>query len=163
MPSSSQAALTKIVRMSDFAGCPEEVILVTFLHVTPARIGISGFPQTRPHASVIYARRVLERIVDHLYDVVALPPPYNEDLITRINAPQFRNPVGGDVAAKMNAVRRAGNSGATDRDPFSRRLRCRRFASCILSSTERRSALRRLAEARRSSGLVPRQRRRPAW
>ena len=62
-----------------------------------------------PRASQIYARRVVEQLVDHIYAVAALPEPYTTDLNALINAAPFRNVVGGEIAGKMNLIRRAGN------------------------------------------------------
>jgi type I restriction enzyme, R subunit len=65
-----------------------------------------------PRDAVIYARRVLEQMVVHLYDVARLPPPYASDLSARMNTADFRNLVGPGIAAKMNAIRKAGNIAA---------------------------------------------------
>ncbi|WP_336650537.1 DEAD/DEAH box helicase family protein [Kocuria rosea] len=64
-----------------------------------------------PRASALYARRVVEQLVDHLYLAAGLPEPYQSDLAARINAPAFRQLAGDMIVAKLNAVRKAGNTG----------------------------------------------------
>ena len=64
-----------------------------------------------PRASALYARRVVEQVVDHLYLAAGLPEPYQSDLAARINAPVFRQLAGDMIVAKLNAVRKAGNTG----------------------------------------------------
>ena len=64
-----------------------------------------------PRASALYARRVVEQVVDHLYLAAGLPEPYQSDLAARINAPAFRQLTGDMIVAKLNAVRKAGNTG----------------------------------------------------
>lgn len=67
-----------------------------------------------PRAAALYARRVVEQLVDHLYLAAGLPEPYQSDLAARVNAPAFRQLAGEMIVAKLNAVRKAGNIGVHD-------------------------------------------------
>ena len=67
-----------------------------------------------PRAACIYARRAAEQVVDYLYDVLALPLPYASDLSARINDAAFKAKTGQGIAAKLNLIRRLGNSAAHD-------------------------------------------------
>src|SRR5680860_1621551 len=67
-----------------------------------------------PRVACIYARRALERVVTHLYEVERLPVPYKDDLSAKINAADFRNVAGQGIATKMNLVRKLGNAAAHD-------------------------------------------------
>ncbi len=71
-----------------------------------------------PRAACIYARRAAEQVVDYLYDVLALPLPYASDLSARINDAAFKAKVGQGIAAKLNLIRRLGNSAAHDQQPI---------------------------------------------
>jgi type I restriction enzyme R subunit len=67
-----------------------------------------------PRAACIYARRAAEQVVDYLYDVLRLPVPYANDLSARINDAGFKAKTGQGIAAKLNLIRRLGNSAAHD-------------------------------------------------
>lgn len=71
-----------------------------------------------PRAASIYARRVVELLVDYLYGVAALPLPYASDLAAKLNEPAFRNLVGHGVAQRMNNIRKVGNLAAHDQRPI---------------------------------------------
>jgi len=71
-----------------------------------------------PRASTIYARRVLEQAVRHVYTVAALPPAYRNDLDARINAYEMKNLTGEAINQKMNLVRKVGNAGAHEKRPI---------------------------------------------
>ncbi len=71
-----------------------------------------------PRAACIYARRAAEQVVDYLYDVLALPLPYASDLSARINDAAFKAKTGQGIAAKLNLIRRLGNSAAHDQQPI---------------------------------------------
>ena len=44
-----------------------------------------GYLRSDPRSACIYGRRVTERLVDYLYDVLQLPLPYRDDVNARIN------------------------------------------------------------------------------
>mgnify|MGYP003607821479 CR=1 FL=1 len=71
-----------------------------------------------PRAACIYARRAAEQVVDYLYDVLALPLPYTNDLSARVNDAGFKAKTGMGIAAKLNLIRRLGNSAAHDSQPI---------------------------------------------
>ena len=74
-----------------------------------------------PRAACIYARRAAEQVVDYLYDVLRLPVPYANDLSARINDAGFKAKTGQGIAAKLNLIRRLGNSAAHDQQPIAQR------------------------------------------
>lgn len=71
-----------------------------------------------PRAACIYSRRAAEQVVDYLYDVLRLPVPYANDLSARINDAGFKAKTGMGIAAKLNLIRRLGNSAAHDQQPI---------------------------------------------
>jgi type I restriction enzyme R subunit len=74
-----------------------------------------------PRAACVYARRAAEQVVDYLYDFLALPLPYASDLSARINDAAFKAKTGQGIAAKLNLIRRLGNSAAHDQQPIAPR------------------------------------------
>lgn len=69
------------------------------------------FARIDPRASVFYSRYTIERIVEWLYQVEpGLAIPYKDDLNALLNAPTFKNLVGGAVANKLTIIRKAGNN-----------------------------------------------------
>ena len=71
-----------------------------------------------PRTSVFYARRALEQLVQHIYDVNALTQPYRADLAARIDDSAFQQVVGREVAMKATLIRRAGNDAVHERRPI---------------------------------------------
>ena len=64
-----------------------------------------------PRACCFYARRCLELTVGWLYDADrTLQQPYRDDLSARLFEPTFRALVGHDIQAKMDLIRRQGNT-----------------------------------------------------
>lgn len=63
-----------------------------------------------PRAACIYSRRAVERLVDYLYDVLALPVPYKNDLAAKTNDPKFKSKVGLGITTKLNLIRKLGNT-----------------------------------------------------
>ena len=57
-------------------------------------------------------------LVDYLYDVLALPVPYQDDLSARINDAKFKAKVGAGIAAKLNLIRKLGNHAVHDQKPI---------------------------------------------
>ncbi|KYH43989.1 DEAD/DEAH box helicase family protein [Branchiibius sp. NY16-3462-2] len=75
-----------------------------------------------PRAACVYARRVVELLVDYLYDVADLPEPYKSDLAARIAAPGFKNTVGQGITAKLTLIRKVGNSAVHESTPVSKQV-----------------------------------------
>ncbi len=71
-----------------------------------------------PAAACFYARRSIEQLVGHLYDVTGLAAPYQNDLAARINDPAFKAKVGVGIAQKLNLIRRVGNTAAHEGKPI---------------------------------------------
>jgi type I restriction enzyme R subunit len=71
-----------------------------------------------PRSACFYARRAVEQLVDHLYDVLALPVPYKDDLAAKINEPGFRSKTGVGMGQKLNLIRKMGNTAVHDTRPI---------------------------------------------
>jgi type I restriction enzyme, R subunit len=71
-----------------------------------------------PAAACFYSRRVIEQLVGHLYDVMGLPAPYQNDLAARINDSAFKAKVGVGIAQKLNLIRRIGNTATHEGRPI---------------------------------------------
>lgn len=71
-----------------------------------------------PRSACFYARRAVEKVVWHLYDVMALRLPYQDDLSARINDAGFRAKVGNGIAQKLNLIRKLGNAAVHDAKPI---------------------------------------------
>lgn len=65
---------------------------------------------TDPRSACFYSRRAIEELVGHLYDVLALPPPYKDDLAVLTNDAGFENVTGNGINAKLNLIRKLGNT-----------------------------------------------------
>jgi type I restriction enzyme R subunit len=65
-----------------------------------------------PRSTCIYARRVIEALVEHIYEVEGLPDSYVSDLSARVNHPEFKNIAGNQVVFRLNAIRKFGNTAA---------------------------------------------------
>ena len=77
-----------------------------------------SYALTDPRSACIYSRRAVEHCVDYLYDVLALPIPYQDDLSARINDAQFKVKVGAGIATKLNLIRKCGNHAVHDQKPI---------------------------------------------
>ncbi|MGI8521734.1 MAG: DEAD/DEAH box helicase family protein, partial [Nocardioides sp.] len=62
-----------------------------------------------PRSACFYARRAVEQLVAHVYDVARLPEPYRDDLAAKISDPAFRNLVGTGITQKLTLIRKLGN------------------------------------------------------
>ena len=71
-----------------------------------------------PRSACFYARRAAEVLVGHLYDVLALPTPYKDDLSARINEPAFKTASGAGIGQKLNLIRKLGNTAVHDTQPI---------------------------------------------
>ncbi|OHV05119.1 DEAD/DEAH box helicase family protein [Mycobacterium talmoniae] len=71
-----------------------------------------------PRSACFYARRAVEQLVGHLYDLLGLPLPYKDDLSARINEPKFRSKTGMGIAQKLNLIRKLGNIAVHEPKPI---------------------------------------------
>ena len=71
-----------------------------------------------PAAACFYSRRAIEQLVGHLYDVIGLAQPYQNDLAARINDPAFKAKVGVGITQKLNLIRKWGNAAAHEGKPI---------------------------------------------
>jgi type I restriction enzyme R subunit len=71
-----------------------------------------------PAAACFYSRRAVEQLVGYLYDVLALPMPYRDDLAARINDAAFKAKVDVAIVQKLNLIRRVGNTAAHEGKPI---------------------------------------------
>ncbi len=67
-----------------------------------------------PRSACFYSRRVVEELVGYLYDLLALPLPYQNDLAAYINDAGFKAATGNAINHKLNLIRRAGNAAVHD-------------------------------------------------
>ncbi|MBG6094240.1 DEAD/DEAH box helicase family protein [Nocardioides luteus] len=74
-----------------------------------------------PRSACFYGRRAAEVLVAHLYDVLALPRPYRDDLSARINDAGFKAVAGVGIAQKLNLIRKVGNTAVHGAKPIARR------------------------------------------
>lgn len=63
-----------------------------------------------PRSACFYSRRVVEQLVDYLYEILALPIPYRDDLAAKISDPAFKAQVPPAIIQKFTAVRRIANT-----------------------------------------------------
>lgn len=89
------------------------------IHADCARA--ESYATSDPRAACVYSRRAIEHLVGHLYDVLALPIPYNDDLSARINDAAFRAKSGQGVAQKLNLIRKLGNTAVHEQRPIAPR------------------------------------------
>src|SRR5690349_8403490 len=73
---------------------------------------------TDPRSACFYSRRAVEELVAHLYDVLALPVPYKDDLAARTNDAAFKAVTGNGINAKLNLIRKLGNTAVHDLKPI---------------------------------------------
>ncbi|MGN7158086.1 DEAD/DEAH box helicase family protein [Dietzia cercidiphylli] len=71
-----------------------------------------------PRTTCFYARRTVELAVKWLYQVSSLPAPYKDDLSARLHDPAFVAVIGHGLQAKMNLVRKYGNTAVHDARPI---------------------------------------------
>lgn len=67
-----------------------------------------------PRAACFYARRVVEGLVSYLYDVLALPLPYRDDLAAKVSDPGFQARVPHGITAKLTTIRKVSNTAVHD-------------------------------------------------
>ena len=71
-----------------------------------------------PRSACFYSRRAAEVLVAHLYDVMALSLPYQDDLSARVNDAGFKAKVGVGISQKLNLIRKVGNTAVHDTKPI---------------------------------------------
>ncbi|TSD98086.1 DUF4145 domain-containing protein [Skermania sp. ID1734] len=71
-----------------------------------------------PRSACFHSRRAIEGLVKHLYDVLALGPPYQSDLAARINDPAFKAKTGTAITQKLNLIRKVGNTAVHEDKPI---------------------------------------------
>jgi type I restriction enzyme R subunit len=71
-----------------------------------------------PRSACFYARRAVEGLVGYLYDVWELPLPYVDDLSARINDAGFKQRAGAGIVAKLNLLRKLGNTAVHQQQPI---------------------------------------------
>ena len=71
-----------------------------------------------PRSAIFYSRRAVEEIVWHLYDVLGLQTPYQNDLAARIGDAAFKTEVGVGIANKMTLIRKVGNRAVHELTPI---------------------------------------------
>lgn len=81
-----------------------------------------------PIAACVYSRRVAELVVAATYDLKQLPDAYRDDLSARINSLDFKRVAPERVRAKLDAIRRYGNTAA---HPGGRRLQLGQPRACL--------------------------------
>ena len=67
-----------------------------------------------PRSACFYSRRVVERLVDYLYDVISLQMPYRDDLAAKISDATFKTHVPTVITQKLNTIRRIANTAVHD-------------------------------------------------
>ena len=67
-----------------------------------------------PRSACFYSRRVVELVVDYLYQVLSLRTPYRDDLSAKINDSAFKTQVPPTITQKLNAIRRIANTAVHD-------------------------------------------------
>src|SRR5690349_24834542 len=77
-----------------------------------------SYATSDPRSACFYSRRTVEHLVDYLYDVLALPIPYKDDLAAKINDAKFKSKVGLGIATKLNLIRKLGNTAVHDAQPI---------------------------------------------
>jgi len=63
-----------------------------------------------PRTATIYARRVSEHLVEHLYKLWQLDTPYRDDFSARLNDRIFKHHTPQAIRAKLDLIRRQGNN-----------------------------------------------------
>jgi type I restriction enzyme, R subunit len=86
--------------------------------VHPDCVRAESYLLSDPRSAVFYSRRAVEEIVWHLYDVLGLQTPYQNDLAARIGDAAFKAKVGTGIANKMTLIRKVGNKAVHDLTPI---------------------------------------------
>ena len=86
--------------------------------VHPDAARAESYLTSDPRTAVVYSRRTVEQLVGHLYDVLSLSVPYQDDLAARIADAAFRAKVGSAIATKLTLIRKVGNRAVHDQAPI---------------------------------------------
>ncbi|WP_145013751.1 DEAD/DEAH box helicase family protein [Mycobacterium marseillense] len=100
--------------MSNFAFL--QAVSWTGMHADCIRA--ESYATSDPRSACFYSRRTVEHLVNYLYDVLALPIPYKDDLAAKINDAKFKSTVGLGIATKLNLIRKLGNTAVHDAQPI---------------------------------------------
>ena len=73
-----------------------------------------SYMQSDPRSACFYSRRVVEKLVCYLYDVLSLPIPYRDDLAAKINDAGFKAHVPLEITQKLTVIRRVANTAIHD-------------------------------------------------
>ncbi|GAB3580673.1 DEAD/DEAH box helicase family protein [Calidifontibacter terrae] len=84
----------------------------------PDAVRAESYLSSDPAAACFYSRRTIEQLLPHLYDVIGLPAPYQNDLAARINDAAFKAEVGVGITQKLNLIRKWGNAAAHEGKPI---------------------------------------------
>ena len=71
-----------------------------------------------PRSACFYSRRAAEQLVGHLYEILDLPVPYQDDLAARINDAGFARIAGMGIGQKLNLIRKLGNQAVHAQQPI---------------------------------------------
>ena len=71
-----------------------------------------------PRSACFYARRSIEVLVNHLYDLLALPVPYDDQLVALVAAPAFQNIAPAGIVSKLTLIRKNGNTAVHKTQPI---------------------------------------------
>ena len=82
--------------------------------VHPDCVRAESYLTSDPRAACFYARRVVEGLVSYLYDVLALPLPYRDDLAAKVSDPGFQARVPHGITAKLTTIRKVSNTAVHD-------------------------------------------------
>lgn len=82
-------------------------------------IRAESYGRSDPRTAVFYARRVVEQLVELIYDLRRLPTPYRDDLAARLGESAFLRATGPEFVRKATLVRKAGNAAVHQARPVS--------------------------------------------
>ncbi|GAA1983312.1 DEAD/DEAH box helicase family protein [Microbacterium pumilum] len=94
-----------------------DFVQATLPSLYPDCVRAESYMVSDPRSACVYARRVAELLVGHVYDIANLAEPYQPDLAARVADAGFRNAVGPGIAAKLTVIRKVGNRAVHDQTP----------------------------------------------
>ncbi len=81
-----------------------------------------SYGRSDPRTAVFYSRRVVEQLVELIYDLRSLPTPYRDDLAARLGESAFLRATGPEFVRKATLVRKAGNAAVHRAQPINQAL-----------------------------------------
>ena len=78
-----------------------------------------SYGRSDPRSAIFYSRRVVEQLVELIYDLRRLPTPYRDDLAARLGESAFLRATGPEFVHKATLVRKAGNAAVHQTRPIS--------------------------------------------